>query len=70
MRPILGHLSSQKEALNTDIPVLLERVASEREEMIQQGIPGAAPGRENGKGMGKHRKAWELWMVATSAQKS
>ena len=30
-----------EEALNTDIPVLLERVAAEREEMIQQGIPGA-----------------------------
>lgn len=30
-----------QEALNTDIPALLERVSQKREEMIQQGMPGA-----------------------------
>ena len=42
IKPVPSQLfNTAEEALNRDIPVLLERVAAEREEMIQQGIPGA-----------------------------
>ncbi|CAJ1402078.1 unnamed protein product [Effrenium voratum] len=34
-------IQQAEEALNTDIPALLERVSQKREEMIQQGMPGA-----------------------------
>lgn len=63
IKPVPSSLfRAAEEALNTDIPVLLERVASEREEMIQQGIPGA-DGLLKGKGSGPTEQ------VATATEK-
>eukprot|EP00435_Cladocopium_sp_Y103_P060139 s305_g21.t3 len=64
IKPVPSNLfRAAEEALNTDIPVLLERVASEREEMIQQGIPGA-DGLLKGKGSGPTTE-----QVATATEK-